>query len=89
MNINTILQLITVTIIGIIGYFIKDKVKSLQEKDKKNEESINSLQKELIDFQKEMPFRYVTRDEFIRSITNIDSKLDKIYEKLSQKGCDS
>lgn len=90
-----IVQLIITIIIGVIAYFLKETKNSIDKdiqdnkKDiQENKTEINTIRKEFNDFKENMPFHFVLRDDFIRSITNIDKKLDKIYDTiaLTKKG---
>lgn len=90
-----VVQLIITVIIGVIAYFLKETKnaidKDIQDNKKdieENKNEINSIKKEFNEFKENIPFHYVLRDDFIRSITNIDKKLDKIYDTiaLTKKG---
>lgn len=92
MNTSWIIQTVTMLGIGIIGYFIKDLKKSIEEKIANNElsirentEKIEDLKEEFNKYKTEMPFHYVLRDDFIRAMSNVDKKLDRIYEIVAKE----
>lgn len=92
MNTGWIIQTITMLGIGMIGYFMKDLKKSIEEKISNNElsikentEKIEGLKEEFHKYKTEMPFHYVLRDDFIRAMSNVDKKLDKIYEIVAKE----
>lgn len=83
--------------IGVIGYFLKTTVTEIKEQikinsqrvdqtEEKMEKKIVELQKELEDLRSDLPFIYVTREDFIRAMNNVDNKLDKIYDGMLKGG---
>lgn len=83
--------------IGVIGYFLKTTVTEMKEQIKLNsqrvdqteekmEKKIVELKKELEDLRSDLPFIYVTREDFIRTMNNVDNKLDKIYDGMLKGG---
>ncbi len=96
-SITVIFQIICTLAVAVFGFFIKRELKRLDDADKNNEQEIKEAKKDLDtkltdlkdDYNKykaEMPFNFVTRDEFIRAMTNLDRKLDKIYDCIAKKG---
>lgn len=83
-----VIQLVITIVIGVITYFLKETKKANDKAIEENKGEINNIRKELTDFKENMPFHYVLRDDFIRAITSIDKKLDKIYDTvaLTRKG---
>lgn len=93
MDLNWVMQTVTMIGIGAIGYFLKTTVSELKEQIKDNSKKVDEvedkvgkkigeLEKELDDLKSDLPFIYVTREDFIRSLNNVDSKLDKIYDSM-------
>lgn len=90
---NTIGWLIQTAImlgIGIIGYFLKDTNKKIEERIKQNEKSIEQtnekiemLEEKFNELKIDMPTKYVVRDDFIRAMSSVDTKLDKIYDIIT------
>ncbi len=98
-SITVIFQIICTLAIAIFGFFIKRELKRLDDADTANKSEIKEtkqdLEKKLTElkddynkYKAEMPFNFVTRDEFIRAMTNFDRKLDKIYDCITKKGSD-
>lgn len=82
--------------IGAIGYFLKQNSKKIDERidqnelkiekmDEKIDGKVNALEEKLSNLKEELPEKYVLRDDFIRATSNIDQKLDKIYDMISIK----
>lgn len=82
--------------IGAIGYFLKENSKKIDERidqnelkiekmDEKIDGKVNALEEKLSSLKEELPEKYVLRDDFIRATSNIDQKLDKIYDMISIK----
>lgn len=84
-----IIQMITATGIGIIGYFLKsyktelsNKDTQLEQKDAKLEAEIDSLKKSFNQYKLDASDHFVKKDDFIRASAQTDRKLDKIYDEL-------
>jgi archaellum component FlaC len=105
---NMVLQvasiILTVFLVPLIKFIFSREVKKLEEADAENkkqilciEERMNSnigrIKDEMNDLKNDMPFIYVTREDFIRALDNVDrsfgslsAKLDKLYDHLTRKG---
>lgn len=68
--------------VGIIGYFLKDIKSSQKEKDSSQDKAIEAVKDDLADFKAQIPRQYVHRDDFIRVVTGLDSKIDKIFSEV-------
>lgn len=104
MDLSWILQAATMIGIGIIGYFLKTTVAELKEQIKASSKKVldvedklngklDELGKELDDLKSDLPFIYVTREDFIRAMNNVGTnfdkvgeKLDKIYDRMTERG---
>lgn len=93
MELNWVIQTATMLGIGAIGYFLKTTMGELKEQIKDNSKKVDDvenkvdkkicdLEKELDNLKSDLPFIYVTREDFIRSLNNVDNKLDKIYDGM-------
>lgn len=61
----------------------------LEERIKSNEQRYEALYKDLNDYKGQVNKNFTLKDDFIRAISGIDRKLDKIYDTLmenSRKG---
>ena len=92
MDINWVLQTVTMVGVGIIAYFSKTTVNEIKQQIKDNalkvnvvENKMDGLEKELNELKSDLPFIYVTREDFIRTMNNVDKKLDKIYDIMLQE----
>lgn len=71
---------------GIIGYFLKDIRSSVKEKQENQDKKIDAVAKELNEFKAEMPKEYVLRDDFIREVSGLHLKIDRIGRDISNIG---
>lgn len=78
--------------IGAIGYFLKQNSKKIDERFERNEcciekvdTKVDALEEKLNNLKEELPKEYVIRDDFIRAMSNVDQKLDKIYDIITSK----
>ena len=87
--VSWIIQGLTMTGVGIIGYFLKRTLAQLEERITKQEQRIDQLEKEMQAFINQLPFTYTLRDDFLRTVANFDKKLDKILDILrdNKGGC--
>lgn len=95
MDLSWVLQTVIAIGIGIIGYFLKTTVAELKKQIKANLEKVTNvenklngkldeLEKELSDLKSDLPFIYVTREDFIRSMNTVGNKFDKVGDKLDK-----
>lgn len=84
-----VVQIITSIAIGAIAYFLKDIKKSITEDIAKNESRVTKLEEEV----HRMPGKYVLKEDYQINIKNIDNKfdtvdakLDRIIDKLMERG---
>lgn len=82
MNIEQIGMMAITSIIGIATYYFKKNSDRLDREDEHLHNKIENVQKELSEHKIEVERNFVSKDEFIRSISNIDKKLDKIYDEI-------
>lgn len=82
-------------VFGALTFFIKrslDKIeksietneKKIIETNKENEEKFEKITETINKLKEDLPKEYVLRDDFIRATSNIDQKLDKIYDIISK-----
>jgi septation ring formation regulator EzrA len=78
------LQTITTLIIGVIGWSIKGAIADMKNAIKKNENDIQSVKKELSDLKSDLPLVYVLREDFIRTLNNVDKQMGNMNDKLDK-----
>ncbi len=69
---------------GVIGYFLKDIRSSIKEKQVNQDKKIEDVVKDLASFKAEMPKEYVLRDDFIREVSGLHLKIDRIGRDISK-----
>lgn len=72
-------------IVGIISRYFKRNEDRLDENDKKLEAKIDEFGKELTDYKLDVARDFVSKDEFIRTLSRVDNKLDKIYDEIMRQ----
>ena len=77
--ITWIIQGVTGLALGVIAWYMKRDREEIDKKVGKQEERIDRLLKE----KRGGPLSVVTRDDFIRTTTQIDQKLDKILDRIA------
>lgn len=71
-------------LMGAIGYFLKDIRASLRDKQDRQDRDIEKLRDDLGRFKESLPTVYVMRDDFLRSMTAFDMKLDVLSRDLGE-----
>ncbi|NPV89804.1 MAG: hypothetical protein HPY50_03385 [Firmicutes bacterium] len=95
MELSWILQTITALAIGVIGYFLKNTMAEIKQGIKENDlkvkeietrlsKDIAGVKDELYDLKSDLPFVYVLREDFIRSLNNVDTKMGNIDSKIDK-----
>lgn len=69
--------------LGVIGYLLLDLKNSIKEKIKENSDAIKETHEELTTLKTVLPCNYVMRDDFLRAISNLDVKFDKVAGEVS------
>lgn len=68
--------------IGVIGYFLKSLHRDIKEKFAETEKKIAQVEREFMEFKAQMPRHYVLKDDYIRTISSFDLKLDSMDKKM-------
>lgn len=89
MNWTQILLFFITFFLGLIGYFLRDLKGSMQSQMAENKDKIDKVEKELNDLKKDLPFVYVLREDFLRAMSSVERKLDKIYDTVRERGDNS
>lgn len=95
MELSWILQTVTTLAIGAIGFFLKGAMADIKEGIQKNDlklkelevklsSKIDQAEKDLNDLKSDLPLIYVLREDFIRSLNNVDTKMGNIDNKIDK-----
>ena len=95
MELSWILQTVTTLAIGAIGFFLKGTMADIKEGIQKNDlklkelevklsSKIDQAEKDLNDLKSDLPLIYVLREDFIRSLNNVDTKMSNIDNKIDK-----
>lgn len=68
-------------LIGLLGWLWKQDRKTKDKQLATQDQRIGNLEKKF----EQLPFVYTTREDFIRSMTTVEQKLDKIIDRLPPK----
>ncbi|MFW5435223.1 hypothetical protein [Paenibacillus apiarius] len=86
MDWNWILQTATMLGIGAIGFFLKTTLSEVKQQIASSAKRVDGIEKELKELKSDLPFIYVTREDYIRTMNNVDKKLDKIHDTMIERG---
>lgn len=86
MDYSWIIQSATMLGIGVIGFFLKATFSEIKTKIKETDNRVDALEEKLENLKSDLPFIYTTREDFIRTMNNVDSKLEKIHDVLLKGG---
>ena len=82
-------SLLCTLVVGALTYFVKQTLNDFRKADERNAQKLAEVDKELTqqisDLKSDLPLVYVLREDFIRSMNNVDGKLDKIIGSLAEK----
>ncbi len=95
MELSWILQTVTTLAVGAIGFFLKGTMADIKEGIQKNDlklkelevklsSKIDQAEKDLNDLKSDLPLIYVLREDFIRSLNNVDTKMGNIDNKIDK-----
>lgn len=79
-------ELVITGILGWLAYFIRKSEERRDKKDEEQDKKIADVKQELSDLKADLPLIYVTREDYIRTMNNVDNKLDKIYDGMVMRG---
>lgn len=74
------------TLIGIIAYYFKKTSQETSEALEKLNVKVETLEEKLHETVARLPFEYTLREDFIRSMSGVEAKLNKILDRLPPKG---
>jgi hypothetical protein len=77
-------NIIITVMIGVIAYLMKTDRTRTNDAIKGNADDVTKLEERFNNLEKSLPFTYVTREDYIRQLAQIDNKLDKIYSSLER-----
>lgn len=73
---------ISTVLVGSLVFFIKRMLTDFERADRKNSAQIDKLEERFNDLKSDLPLLYVTREDFIRTLNNIERKIDQLIAKL-------
>lgn len=63
---------------GALAFFLKRTLTTLEDADRRNAQKIEKVQNDLSDLKSDLPLIYTLREDFIRVMNNVDTKLDEL-----------
>ena len=89
MDLSFVIQTATGIAIGLLAYFMKQTMTDIREDIKANNSKVEAaeanfnhelskLKDELNDLKSDLPIVFTLREDFIRALNNVDTKLDKL-----------
>lgn len=80
-----IFSILTTVIWAIIAFWLKDWKSKMESLIGQNQCDIKNVEKSLTDLKTQMPYNYTLREDFIRSMANLEKKLEKMDSNFEQK----
>lgn len=77
-------QTITTIVVGLVGWGVKNAITDMKNSIKKNSDDIEKVKTELSELKSDLPLIYVLREDFIRTLNNVDKQMDTIDGKLDR-----
>lgn len=89
MDFGFVIQTATGIAIGLLAYFMKQTMMDIREDIKANNKKVEAaeanfnhelckIKDELNDLKSDLPIVFTLREDFIRALNNVDTKLDKL-----------
>lgn len=78
------LQTITTLVIALIGWGVKSAISDMKDAIKKNAFDIEKVKTELSELKSDLPLVYVLREDFIRTLNNVDKQMGDMNGKLDK-----
>ncbi|MDL2288285.1 hypothetical protein LJC32_02770 [Oscillospiraceae bacterium OttesenSCG-928-F05] len=79
-----IIQTVTTIVIALIGWGVKNTLSGIKGTISQNAADIRRIDKDINDLKNDLPFVYTTREDFIRSLNNVDKQMHDINGKLDR-----
>ena len=70
-------------LISVVAFFLKRTIDKMDKRMKDQEDRTRELEEKLNNTVSQLPFLYVTREDFIRSTSSFERKLDKIHDMIA------
>lgn len=68
---------------GCVIFFLKDLKSNIKESIEKNQAANEKTKKELQELKNSLPREFVYRDDFLRVVANLDTKVDRLTVDIS------
>lgn len=79
--------LIAVSLLGsavlIIGFFVRYWMTTQEKKDDAQDRAIESIRNDFVDLKATLPRDYALRDDYVREITGLHYKMDRVARDIS------
>lgn len=70
--------------LGLVGWSIKNAISDMKSAIQKNAADIAMTRKELNDLKSDLPMIYTLREDFIRTMNNVENKIGEVSQKLDR-----
>lgn len=81
--IGSVASIACTIVVGALTFFLKRTLTTLEDADRKNAAEIEKVRSDLADLKSDLPLMYTLREDFIRVMNNVDSKLDELIKSSS------
>lgn len=83
MNLQEVIMAVLSGAVGFICYLLKDLKDSMISRQKENGKAIKETQDDLQNLRNALPQTYVFRDDFLRAVSNLDTKVDRVAAEVT------
>lgn len=77
-----VIQSVTMLGIGVIGFFLKQTLASVRADNEKTNKRVDAIEEKLNATIQGLPFNYTLRDDFLRSMSRLENKMDEVRDVL-------
>lgn len=69
-------------VVAAVGFLLKGLINGLKDDTRGAVEKTGRVERELMDFKAQLPRQYVLKDDYIRSMSNFEHKVDELGKKI-------
>ena len=81
---TSVVSMVSTVLVGIILNLLYEMRRSNNEHLKQQAEKIDKVQQDVENLRANLPIQYVLRDDFLRSVSNLDTKVDRVASDISE-----
>lgn len=83
MGIEALWNIVLTLGIGLICYLLKELKIAIDDRLKEQKNDIRKLEDKFSDLRAELPRQYVDRDDFVRALTGLETRMNRGFSEIS------